>query len=532
MNHPIALLSNRQLPGRVLAAVALALVAVAALYRAWLDIATIGYEDPEQSQIVLALPVFALLLMLRRDLLARVPLRSSLPGLLTAAAGWGLSWYGYANAVQSLWHLGAVLTVIGAAWSVLGDRAMWVALPAVLALFALVPVPNLLRQDIALPLQRITAIGAEFVLVALGLGVERVGQTLFYNDKPVTIEEACNGMRMVFALLLVCYCFVMVYRLNAFARLMLIAVSPLLAVLCNIIRVVPTVVIYGEMGQETGDLFHDLSGWAMILLAALLLLGLIRALIWADVPIFAPIKPPKRIPMSEQVPGPALFATGVPLATLFLLLAVALHSLMQPGAADARPYHAAVVTASDNTPLQVDNLQAKPMEIPEGSLKLLRPNTARAAQYTSPDQHISAQFLLIQSKDARDLSGHYPPRCYPNVYGYVQLDSKPRQWQIDGLTLQGTEYTFAESSLTNAPRWVVMHFFALPGGGTTGKLSQMQHAAADYLRRYQGAAQIQMVFADSVPQPDRDAMFVQVMNAHQPLLKAILDLPGNTSAAD
>lgn len=508
--------------GRLAIAVLLVLLAALSVYRAWFDLVRIGIQDPEQSQVLLALPAALLLLYARRERLAGVPLGSSMLGVATAAAGWALSWYGYMHAVQSLWHLGAVVMAVGAAWAALGNRAMLIALPALIALVALVPVPNLLRQDIALPLQRITASGSEFLLIALGFDVERIGQTLLYQGKPVTIEEACNGMRMVFALVLVCYAYVMAQRLNAFARLLLIGLSPVLAVGCNIIRVVPTVVIYGEFGDGVGDTFHDISGWAMIGVAALMLFGVLRLLSWADIPIHAnatPTKPAAAPRRATPLPRPI-----APIATALLLLVAAAHTLSMPSAADANPYHRAVARAADATPIRIDGLESRPIEIPEGSLKLLRANTARAVQYTDERTGIGCQFLLIQSKDARDLSGHYPPRCYPNVYGYVLIEQTPRQWVIDGLTIRGTEYTFAESEAPGAPRWVVMHFFALPSGDTTGRLNQMREAAADYLRRHRGAAQVQLMFRETDATPaQRDAMLERVLTAQAPLIRSILD---------
>lgn len=514
------------LPRRLAALGGVVLLALLAGYRAWADILTIGWEDPEQSQVLLAVPAFLALLWFRRQPLSKITYQSSVYGVALAGLGWAMTWYGYVNAVQSVWHIGALLMVIGAAWSVLGNRALWVGLPAVIALAALVPVPNLLRQDIALPLQRVTAQGAEFVLVAFGFEVKRAGMTLFYQEKPVTIEEACNGMRMVFALALVSFTFVMSLRLTLFARLMLLGVAPLLAVLCNIIRVVPTVVIYGRYGDGAGDMFHDLSGWAMIVLSAMMLLGLIRLLTWAQVPIYADRAPLPAPPIYRRLmrhPMPWLVA---PACVAALLAGATLHTLSMPSAGDAQAYHLAIKQTSINTTNKVTGLASRPIDMPEGSLKLLRPNTSRAIEYTDEYSGASCQFLLIQSRDARDLSGHYPPRCYPNVYGYVEVGREHKQWTVDGVTINGTEYTFAQSGRADAPRWVVLHFFALPNGGTTGELSDMRHAAADYLKRHHGAAQVQLLFRESQASPrQRDKMFGQVMRAHRDLLGAILNGP-------
>lgn len=275
-------------PQRVWVTVLLAVGAVAAMSWAWRDIAHIAWVDEESSQVLLALPVVGWLAWSYRRVILRVPAQASYLGPVIIAVGWVLSWYGYNNAAQSPWHLGALMVLVGAVWSMMGDRVMLRAWPVLVALLFLIPVPGRIRMEIAVPLQELTARGAEVVLVMLGYSVERTGLVLLYNDKPVRIDEACNGMRMVFALLLVCYGYAMANPLQPYIRVLIILLSPLLAVLCNIIRVVPTTVVYGKYGESVGDTFHDISGWVMIGVAFFILMGIVRLLEWAEVPVIVP----------------------------------------------------------------------------------------------------------------------------------------------------------------------------------------------------------------------------------------------------
>ena len=71
-------------------------------------------------------------------------------------------------------------------------------------------------------------------------------------------------------------------------RAMLLVLSPVAAVVCNVIRVVPTVWLYGHYPDTVGPVFHDLSGWAMLAVAFFLLLGFVRMLRWAEVPVMQP----------------------------------------------------------------------------------------------------------------------------------------------------------------------------------------------------------------------------------------------------
>ena len=74
-----------------------------------------------------------------------------------AAVGWAVSSYGFYHGYQSLWHGGAVLVVVGCILTVLGKQALFRFFPAVAVLVFIVPVPGLIRQQIAIPLQTWTA---------------------------------------------------------------------------------------------------------------------------------------------------------------------------------------------------------------------------------------------------------------------------------------------------------------------------------------------------------------------------------------
>jgi len=103
---------------------------------------------------------------------------------------------------------------------------------------------------------------------------------------PVAVAEACNGMRMVFALILVSYAFAFSVPLRNSVRLMVLLLSPVAAIVCNVMRLSPTVILYGNASQEVADNFHDIAGWLMLPVAFMMLMGITRALRWAMVPTY------------------------------------------------------------------------------------------------------------------------------------------------------------------------------------------------------------------------------------------------------
>ena len=68
-------------------------------------------------------------------------------------------------------------------------------------------------------------------------------------------------------------------------RVLIIVLSPASAVACNVIRLVPTLYIYGHYSAGTAELFHDIAGWVMLVIALLLLMGLVRLLRWLCLPV-------------------------------------------------------------------------------------------------------------------------------------------------------------------------------------------------------------------------------------------------------
>ncbi len=266
---------------------ALVLGAAAAVLtrEAWADIFRIAYLDEESSHIFLVPVVSIWIVWVRRVRMLNCPPGGAIVGTILVGLGWLLWSVGYRNALQSFWHAGAVLVVVGAVLTMLGKHVLFRFLPAFVVLVFLVPVPGYFRQQISVPMQNAGAAAAQAVLEVFGVEVERAGNLLSINGRGVAVAEACNGMRMVFALVLVSYTFAYGLPLRNSVRLIVIAASPLAAIGCNVIRLAVTVFLYGNAGEVLADRFHDISGWLMLPLAFLLLMLIIKALRWALIPV-------------------------------------------------------------------------------------------------------------------------------------------------------------------------------------------------------------------------------------------------------
>jgi exosortase len=260
-------------------------LAVAVGWAPWLDVAKLAITDQEQSHILLGIPVAIWLAWVRRDRVRYSPPRRTLVGPLVCLLGWAISRWGYLHGTEIAWHGGALLIVVGAILTVVGFEFFRQFLPAFAGLLFLLPVPGRIRHAIALPLQEVSARISEFFLMLFNVPVERVGNVLSIGGHEVAIAEACNGMRMVAALGLVAFAFIYTVPMRSSVRILILCLSPVIALFVNVIRLVPTALLYGYSDKHTAEIFHDISGWGVLVVALAMLWGFLGLLRWIEVPI-------------------------------------------------------------------------------------------------------------------------------------------------------------------------------------------------------------------------------------------------------
>lgn len=249
------------------------------------DIVNIGWHDAEQSHIFLAPIVAGWLLWLRRSRVRAIEVKPSLSGPLVAVAGWLVSWWGFESGTQIAWHGGAVLSLLGIVLSMTGTTPLLLLAPVFGVLAFVLPVPGELRHSIAYPLQELATTITHTMLEIMGVSAIKSGNVLVINGEHVAVGEACNGMRMVFALTLVVYAFAFGTPLKPGTRMTLLVLSPAIAMACNVLRLLPTSLIFGYGNVEVAERFHDMAGWVMLPLAMVMLAAVLRTIRWLEFPV-------------------------------------------------------------------------------------------------------------------------------------------------------------------------------------------------------------------------------------------------------
>jgi len=254
-------------------------------WRALEDIALFATGQVDNGYILLAPFVAGYLVWLRRSRFQFVRYRPNLVGPLLVAIGLLGSRWGDDNGVQLFWHGGVLLAMFGCVYSMTGWEVVRQFAPAVIAVFLVIPLPGRVREALAGPAQEFSVVTAHALLQMLGFEATRSGSVITIAGEPVAVGEACNGMRMVFALGLVVFAFVFSVPFSTSTRFVLIALAPVIALVCNIVRLVPTSIAYGWLDPETAEQVHDIGGWLMLPLALLMLMGVVRLMRWLDLPV-------------------------------------------------------------------------------------------------------------------------------------------------------------------------------------------------------------------------------------------------------
>jgi exosortase len=147
-------------------------------------------------------------------------------------------------------------------------------------LFLMIPIPTILFNEIALPLQFFASKLATALLGSLGVPVMREGNVITLPAMQLEVVEACSGIRSLVSLVTLAVIYGYFAESKILWRWALIVAAVPVAVFANGVRIMGT----GLLGQywdpdKAQGFFHEFSGWVIFVLAMLMLFLLHRALL-------------------------------------------------------------------------------------------------------------------------------------------------------------------------------------------------------------------------------------------------------------
>lgn len=495
-------------------------LSILAMPRVWGSILSEAVRDEESSHILLVPFAAAWLVWVQRRHFKTLRPRGFWVGALILWAGVAAMLLGYEYQIETLRQSSVVLMIIGAAVTMFGIDIFRHFGAVVAILFLLLPIWLPLRRGLSLALQEISSVVVGDVLSAVGVDIVRAGNLLTVNDVPVNIVEACNGMRMVFAIGLVVYAFMFSQPYRWYVRSVVLVAVPIVALVCNIVRLVPTIWAYGWTNAELADTIHVWGGWLMVGVGFVISLGILGVLRWARVSLKTDDDAGLQ-QMAEQAVRPRRWRRtqwAVVGVTSIALLGLGNYSSEASGHNES--YQQRIQERIDELPQNVGLWQGETVPLPAPAIRKLKPNAIYSYRFTNKRTRESFQLAIIHCQTSESLQVHTPSVCYPHA-GWNQGLTRKRKWRVNDRLVEGNEYFFRQLISGRFTKLTVDSFFIVAGRGISADMSIVSDSTKLWRDNRLGGAQMQFVFSPSSSERDRDKVINEFLPVVWPVIEEI-----------
>jgi len=237
------------------------------------------YTDDNYSHGFFIVPLALYFAWERRAVLAATPIKPSMFGLVVVAGGLVLLIGGLLGAELFLSRVSIIGTVIGAILFLFGWKMLWELQFPLAFLLLMVPLPAIIFNKIAFPLQLLASNVGEYTISSMNIPILREGNVLILANATLEVAEACSGIRSLVSLFTLGLVFGYFVDQRFWVRAVIALSAIPVAIIANGMRVASAGVAahnYGPAGAE--GLFHEFSGWLVFVVAFLMMFALQRLL--------------------------------------------------------------------------------------------------------------------------------------------------------------------------------------------------------------------------------------------------------------
>ncbi len=251
---------------------------VSSLVRQWAS-------DDNYSHGFFVLPLALFFAWERRTALVAAAVRPSPAGLAVIGGSLLLLIAGLFGAELFLTRISLISVIAGTVLFVWGTRHFRILAFPIAFLLLMIPLPAIIFNQIAFPLQLVASNLGETVIAAAGVPVLREGNVLQLPARTLEVAEACSGIRSLVSLTMLGIVLGYFTERRTAGRILLALAAVPIAIVANAARVAGTGLAAEWISPAAADgFFHTFSGWLMFVVAFgwLLLVqqGLVRARAW------------------------------------------------------------------------------------------------------------------------------------------------------------------------------------------------------------------------------------------------------------
>lgn len=233
--------------------------------------------DGNYSHGFLIVPVALYFVWERRKQLAEAAVRPSWLGIVVLIAGLAVLLAGLWGSELFLSRVALIPAIAGIVLFVYGWQHLRILGFPIAFLFLMIPIPAIIFNQIAFPLQMFASQVGEWVIASAGIPVFREGNVIHLAHTSLEVAEACSGIRSLVSLVTlgVVYGYFMDQRI--WVRGLIVASAVPVAIIANGARVAGTGLAAHWIGVEAAQgFFHEFSGWIVFLFAFVMILAIQR----------------------------------------------------------------------------------------------------------------------------------------------------------------------------------------------------------------------------------------------------------------
>lgn len=224
--------------------------------------------DDNYSHGFLIVPLALYFAWQRRGSLAAAPLRPSLMGLVVILGAMATLSAGILGAELFLTRIAIPMVLAGMVLFVFGPRHLRILSFPIAFLLLMIPVPAIIFNQIAFPLQLVASTFGEQMLSGLNVPVFREGNIIVLPHTTLEVAEACSGIRSLVSLLTLGVVYGYFADPRPGVRATLVVATVPIAIVANGFRVAGTGFAAHSYGPSAAEgFFHTFSGWLVFVTA-------------------------------------------------------------------------------------------------------------------------------------------------------------------------------------------------------------------------------------------------------------------------
>lgn len=259
----------------------LLLVLLAILFgKVLIDMACDWWSDPALSQGLLVPPLACYIAWHSRARTLNISPTDDFRGLFLTVLGCVLFIVGKLAAEFFLTRFSFVVVIAGLIWTFWGPRRLRTLAMPLLLLATMVPLPALVYNSAATPLQLFSSKLATTLVQAIGVSVFRDGNVIQLAGMSLGVAESCSGLNSISALLVGSILIGSVCCSRLGTRAVVCVASVPIAIGVNVMRVAGTAILADQHQAFALGYYHLFSGWLVFVIGLVCLYSTACLLHW------------------------------------------------------------------------------------------------------------------------------------------------------------------------------------------------------------------------------------------------------------